>query len=102
MFVVLGVLAGIGVLAAIGYTRRAGRKAARGMRQATRITGSIVRSLTAAAVITGLEWAIATYVHDWRVLVGVLALPALLAGATVARMFSVTELVSTRRGGGYR
>jgi hypothetical protein len=98
LVIAVGVLAGIGVLAALGYARSASRRAARGLREATRATSSVIRTLTAAAVITGLEWAIATYVHDWRVLLAVLGVVGLLAGRTVARMFAVTEFVSTRGG----
>jgi MFS family permease len=96
LLIVLAVLAGIGVLAALTYARSATRRAARGLRATTSAISGVVRTLIAAAVITGIQWAIVTNVHDWRVLLAVLAAPALLAGRTLARMFAVTEFV---RGG---
>jgi hypothetical protein len=99
LMIALGGLAGIGVLATLSFARSASRGAARGLRQTTSAIGSLVRTLIAASVITGIQWAIAANVHDWRVLVAVLAVPALLAGRTVARMFAVSEFVSVR--GGY-
>jgi hypothetical protein len=98
LLIVLGVLAGIGVLAALTYTRSATRRAARGLRATTNAVGGVMRTLIAAAVITGIQWAIAVNVHDWRVLLAVLAVPALLAGRTVARMFAVSEFVTMRGG----
>lgn len=95
----LAVLAGIGLVAGLSYARSATRSAARGLRETTSAIGSLVRTLVAAGVITGIQWAIAANVHDWRVLLAVLGVPALLAGRTVARMFAVTEFVSVR--GGY-
>lgn len=100
LIITLAALAGVGVLTALGFARSASRRATRGLREATRATGSVVRTLVAAAVITGIEWVVAISAHDWRVLVGVLGLPALLAGRTVARMFAVTEFISGQ--GGYR
>jgi hypothetical protein len=101
LLIALGVLAGFGLLAMWAYARRASRKATKGLREVSRMTGNIARATVTAAVIVGLQLVIVTHVTDWRVLAGVLALPALLAGATVARMFAVTEVVY-RRGGGRR
>lgn len=97
--IAIGVLAVIGVLATVSFARSASRGAARGLRQTTSAIGGLVRTLLAACVITAIQWAIAANVHDWRVLVAVLAGPALLAGRTVARMFAVSEFVTVR--GGY-
>lgn len=98
LLIALGVLAGVGVLAGLSYARTATRGAARGVRQATSAIGSLVRTIVAAAVITGIQWAIVANVHDWRVLLPVLAAPALLAGRTVARLFAVSEFVTVRGG----
>jgi hypothetical protein len=96
LLIALAVLAGIGVLAALTYAMSATHRAARGLRQATSAVSSLVRTLVAAAVITGIQWAIAANVHDWRVLLAVLGVPALLAGRTLARMFAVAEFVTGR------
>ena len=49
------------------------------------VLGRVARVLIiVATVITGLQWAVVATVHDWRVLLAVLGVPALLAAATVA------------------
>lgn len=96
LLVVLAVLAGIGVLAALTFAMSATRRAARGLRRTTNAVSSLTRTLIAATVITGIQWAIAANVHDWRVLLAVLGVPALLAGRTLARMFAITEFVTER------
>lgn len=52
--------------------------------------------LVVAAVITGSQWAVVATVHDWRVVLAVLGVPALLAAATVACVATATQ-VPTRR-----
>jgi hypothetical protein len=54
------------------------------MWRAARTTGGLLRTVAAATVITGVEWAAASAVHDWRLLV-VLAGPGLAAGSVLAR-----------------
>lgn len=101
--VVLGVLAVLGALAAFASGRRAARRAAKGVREVSRMTAMVFRTLVTAAVIVGVQWAIVTHHTDTRVILATLALPALFAGASVARLLAVTEVVhSARRGGGYR
>jgi hypothetical protein len=96
LLIALAALAGIGVLAALAFAMSATKRAALGLRRTTSAVSSLVRTLAAAAVITGIQWAIAANVHDWRVLVAVLGVPALLAGRTLARMFAVTQFVSEK------
>lgn len=84
ILVILAVLAAVGVAAVIGHARRAARRAAWWASDAAHTTGGVLRCLLIAAVLTGIEWATATHVHDWRLLV-VLAVPALLAGWTLTR-----------------
>jgi hypothetical protein len=100
LYIIVGALVMIGVLATIAFARRTSRKAARGIREATVVGGTIVRALVGGIVIAGIELAVALSVHDWRVLAAVFAVPAILAGVTVARMFAVGEFV--RVGRGYR
>jgi hypothetical protein len=96
MLIALAVLAGIGVLAIAGRTVRAGRRAAQQARRTGLIAGGLLRVLLTTAALTGAEWAVIVRVHDWRVVLIALAVPSLLAACTVARMFTVTEVVPAR------
>lgn len=91
-------LAGIGLVATVTSLRSAGRGAARGLRRTTSAIATLSRTLAAAGVITSIQWAIVAFVHDWRVLMVVLGIPALLAGSTVARLFAVREFVTVNGG----
>jgi hypothetical protein len=103
VLVVLGALAVVGLVAAATSGRRAAKRAVKGVREVNRMTAMAFRVLVAAGVITGIQWAIVSNANDIRVIVVTLAVPALLAGASVARMLAVTEVVhSARRGGGHR
>ena len=100
LYLIVGGLVVIGLLATIAFARRTSRKAVRGIREASLVGGTIVRSLVGGLVITGIELAVALSVHDWRVLAAVLGGPAIMAGVTLARLFAVGEFV--RVGRGYR
>lgn len=76
-------LAGLGVLGLLGWMRRAARLAAWRTQRAARTGRDAVRAAVLAAVVTGIQWATAVQVHDWRLAV-VLAVPALAAGWTLA------------------
>ena len=103
VLIVVAVLAAIGGIATYSAGRSATRHATRGVREVTRLTAAAVRALTTAAVITGVQWWVVTHVTDTTVLVAVLAVPALFAGASVARLLAVTEIVhTTHRAGGRR
>jgi hypothetical protein len=97
--IVLGLLAVLGALAAFASGRRAAKHAVKGMREVTRMTGMAVRTLVTAAGITVVQWVLVTHAHDTRVILATLALPALFAGASIARLLAVTELVHSTRGG---
>jgi hypothetical protein len=98
-WIVLGVFALVGVLAAFTSGRRAAKRATKGMREVTRMTGMAFRTLVTTAVITAVQWAIVTNTTDTTTVVLTLAVPALFAGASVARLLAVTEVVhSARRG----
>jgi hypothetical protein len=100
---ILAVLAGMGVLFGLTASRRAARKAAKGVREVNRLTAMAFRTVLFAVVITGVQWLITAHATDPRVIVPTLAIPALVAAFQLARMFAVTEVVySSRRGGGYR
>ena len=102
VMLVLAVLAGMGVLFGLTASRRAVKKAAKGVREVNRLTAMAVRTILFAAAITGVEWLVTAYATDQRVIVPTLAVPALMAAFQLARMFAVTEVVYSRRGGGHR
>lgn len=70
------------------------------MREITRMTSTVGYTLAAAAVIVILQWLFMTMADDWRWQLGALAVPALFAGASVARLLVDHDVVSVRRGGG--
>jgi hypothetical protein len=89
----LGALAGLGVVAAFRSGARSAYRVARQTQQVTRMGGNLGRALGTAAVIAGVQWAVVSSTSDPRAWGVVLGVPALFAGAAIARMFSVTELV---------
>ncbi len=104
------VLAGLDAVMVWSSGARAGRRSERAVREVTRMSGAVTRTVLAAGVITGAQWAVVSLtgsVTAWAVALG---LPALFAGATVARLLAVTEVIRTtgrvrgsgRRGGGRR
>jgi hypothetical protein len=63
--------------------------------------GNLVRALGTAAVIVGVQWAVVFFTSDPRAWGVALGVPALFAGAAIARLFPVTEIIHTppqRRG----
>jgi hypothetical protein len=63
--------------------------------------GNLARALSSTAVIVGVQWAVVSLTTDPRAWGVALGVPALFAGAAIARMFSVTEILHTtdRKGG---
>ena len=72
------------------------------MREITRVTSTVGYTVTAAVAIILVQWLAMTMVEDWRWRLGFLAVPALFAGASVARLLVDHDVVSVRRGGGRR
>ena len=72
------------------------------MREITRMGTSVLYTVVATLVIVGAQWLVMTTVTDWRWRLGVLLVPALAAGASVARLLADNDIVSMRRGGGRR
>ncbi|MGH3876501.1 MAG: hypothetical protein ACRDSK_05620 [Actinophytocola sp.] len=101
MLVLVG-LAALGVLFGITASRRAAKKAAKGVREVNRLTAMAFRTVLFAGVITGVQWLVTHYATDPRVIVPTLAVPALIGAFQLARMFAVTEVVYSRRGGSHR
>ncbi|NIH85772.1 hypothetical protein [Amycolatopsis granulosa] len=96
---VLGALALIGLFATWRSGRKSALKARKGVREVTRLAGSTVRTLVTAAVIVGAQWLVIRFWHNTTALAVALIVPALFAGAAVARLLAVTEIVTTTRGG---
>jgi hypothetical protein len=93
VLVLLSALAGIGALAAFRSGARGGYKVARQTQEVTRMGGTLMRALATGGVIVTVQWGVLASTSDPRAWGVVLGLPAVFAGATVARMFAVTELV---------
>lgn len=102
VMLILAGLAALGVLFGLSASRRAARKAAKGVREVNRLTAMAFRTVLFAAVITGVQWLVTHYATDPRVIVPTLAVPALVAAFQLARMFAVTEVVHSSRQGGHR
>jgi hypothetical protein len=92
LIVVLAV-AGLGILAAFRSDARSGHRLARHSQKVTRMGGNLLRALTTAAVIVAVQWAVVRFTSDARAWGAALGIPALFAGAAIARMFSVTEII---------
>jgi hypothetical protein len=94
-------LAGLGVLAAFHSGARSAYKVARHTQEVTRMGGNLTRALGTAAVIVAVQWAVMFFTTDPRAWGVALGVPAIFAGAAIARLFSVTELLhnpAPRRG----
>jgi hypothetical protein len=72
------------------------------MREITRMGTSVLYTVVATLVIVGVQWLVMTMVPDWRWRLGVLLVPALAAGVSVARLLADNGMVAVRRGGGRR
>ena len=94
----LVVLAGVGAVIAFRGGARGAYKVARQTQEVTRMGGNLTRALGTAVVIVGVQWAVVSVTSDPRAWGVALGVPALFAGAAIARMFSVTELVHGSKG----
>jgi hypothetical protein len=99
--VVLVMLAGLGALVAFRSGARSAYRVARHTQEVTRMGGNLGRALGSAVVIVAIQWSVISLTPDPRAWGVALGVPALFAGAAVARMFSVTEILHTtsHRGG---
>jgi hypothetical protein len=99
--VVVAAFAGLGVLVAFRSGARSAYRVARHTQEVTRMGGNLTRALGTTAVIVAMQWAVVSLTSDPRAWGVALGVPALFAGATIARLFSVTEIIQTpthRRG----
>ena len=86
-------LAGLGVLATFRSGARTGHRLARHSQEVTRMGGNLLRALGTAAFIVAVQWAVVWFTSDARAWAVALGIPALFAGAAIARMFSITEII---------
>lgn len=96
---VLGGLALVGVFAVWNSGRKSVKKAGKGVREVTRMTGTAFRTLITAVVIVAVQWFVIAKVDQPTATWVVLTVPAVFAGATIARLMAVTEVIHTTRGG---
>jgi protein-S-isoprenylcysteine O-methyltransferase Ste14 len=93
VLIVVLALAGLGVLTAFRSGARSGHRVARHSQEVTRMGGNLLRALSTSAVIVAVQWAVVFFTSDPRAWGVVLGVPALFAGAAIARLFSVTEII---------
>lgn len=93
VLIVVMALAGLGMLAAFRSGARSGHRLARHNQEVTRMSGNLLRALGTAAFIIAVQWAVVFFTSDARAWAMALGVPALFAGAAIARMFSVTDII---------
>jgi hypothetical protein len=93
VLVVVLALAGVGILVAFRSGARSGHRVARHSQEVTCMGGNLLRALGIAAFIVAVQWAVMWFTSDARAWGVALGIPALFAGAAIARMFSVTEII---------
>ena len=84
------VMVAVVVLVWVGRSRRRTTRALARVRPAASTV--VLSTVVTAAVIVGVEWLVATSNPRTGTLLAVLAVPALLAGATVGRMVAAAQL----------
>lgn len=101
VLIVVMALAGLGLLAAFRSGARGAYRVARHTQEVTRMGGNLGRALGTTVVIVAIQWAVVSLTTDPRAWGVALGVPALFAGAAIARMFSVTEILHSadHRGG---
>jgi hypothetical protein len=101
VLIVVVALAGLGLLATFRSGARGAYRVARHTQEVTRMGGNLGRVLGTTVVIVAIQWAVVSLTTDPRAWGVALGVPALFAGAAIARMFSVTEILHSadHRGG---
>jgi hypothetical protein len=93
MLIVALTLAGVGTLAAFRSGAHSGHRLAHHSQEVTRMGGHLLRALGTAGVIVAVQWAVVLFTTDPRTWAVALGVPALFAGAAIARMFSITDII---------
>lgn len=84
-------LAGLAIVGLFALLSSGRRSAKRGMARVSRLGhagGYLACAVLTAAVIVGIQWAVVANVDEPEAIVTALAIPALLAGSTVARLLA--------------
>ncbi len=102
--VVALVLVVLGAVVLLAAARRSSRRLAADVVQVARGGSLVVRTVVVTGVIVAVQWVVIQRATDPRTVLGVLAVPAMVAGAWLARVFTVREIThrAHRRGGGHR
>lgn len=99
-------LAGLGVLVALGFLWRASvnraRRAADVARRGARLMSLCGRVVCTAALIGGVQWIVIAHPDSALLLAVVLGVPDLLAGYTLTRALTVTTVDIPQSRGGRR
>lgn len=96
LVIVVAAFAAVGILAVFNSGRRHAHRGVDGMRHVGRASGTAFRALVTAAVIVGVVWFVVAKLGDNTTAVLVaLGVPALFAGASIARTLAGTEVVHT-------
>lgn len=93
MLLVVVAVVGLGILGAFRSGARSGHRLARHSQEVTRMGGNLARAVGTAAVIVAVQWTVVLFTSDARAWGVALGIPGLFAGAAIARMFSVTEII---------
>jgi hypothetical protein len=93
VLIVVLALAGLGMLVAFRSGAHSGHRLARHSQEITRMGGNLIRALGTAVFTVAVQWAAVWFTTDPRAWAVALGVPALFAGAALARMFSVTEII---------
>jgi predicted RND superfamily exporter protein len=101
--IVIAVVAVLGLLSLLMSARRKARQARTAAREAIHTVSVTGRVLLAAGVITGVQFAVIRFSqNNVALLLGVLAVPALLAAVPLVRALTLTSVGTTTRKGARR
>lgn len=92
---VLGGLAVIGLVALLRHLRRSATRAQHGMRTVSQAGGVVLRTLATAVAIVAMQWSVIAMVASPLATAAVLGVPAVFAGASLARLLTTTDVVAT-------
>jgi hypothetical protein len=90
-------LIGVGLTMLWSARPRAAHRPRRAIREGRRWSRPLACTIVTAAMIAGAQWAVMSWSDARVVWAAALGLPALLVGATVARILAIAQLVRTAR-----
>ena len=92
-------LIGVGLTMLWSSRPRAAHRPTPTIREGRRWSRPLACTIVTAAMITGAQWAVMSWSDARVVWTAALGIPALLVGATVARILAIAQLVRAARGG---